>query len=184
MINGTPPQLAGAGAWSCSLYPFPVWGQNVDWTADGRPDENKAHNCLPESVAMCLKHLTGIELPADFIKDVEYGEGYTGDTDFNHAQSFLTRHCDTRSHQWSASGNSDTLWHVWNGLHRGFPVIGLFRYGGTPTGYPHCCPYIYLDATTVKVVDPWDAIIRSWTYDEHAAWSANYGLTLQRARLY
>ena len=77
-----------------ALSPWPNWSQLDDWTADGGPDENRLNNCGPESAAECLKYLTGVELPADFIKDAMYGEAYTGYTDVGHLVDFLQRRCE------------------------------------------------------------------------------------------
>lgn len=177
-------QDAGAGgpAWRVGLSPWPIYGQLADWTADAAPDENRANNCVPESIAMCIKYITGVELPADYIKDVEYGEGYQGYTSFSKASWFLSRFCEIPNGIWEAPHNAGALWHVWNALRQGHPCIGLFEYNGKSSGLRHVMPYIYLDAHTVKVVDPWRAEVLTWDYATHDRWSHYTGLTMTRKR--
>lgn len=175
---------AGTGAkpWLVQLSPWPIWGQLVDWTADSQPDENKTHNCLPESMAECIKYVSGIELPADYIKDVEYGEAYIGDTTFDKAAWFLERYCESPCIAWSTQDNRRTLYHVWDALVHGYPCVGLFQYGGVAGGANHCMPYVYLTADTIKVSDPWSASLITWDYPTHDAWSLYAGLTVKRLR--
>lgn len=168
--------------WKVGFPSWPDWGQNVDWTSDGQPDENAKNNCLPESLAECIKYITKVELSADLIKDIEYGEAYTGFTDFNHSTDFLKRYCELDSYQWSYDTNNQTLWEVWHALDKGFPIIGLFQYGGVPSGTHHCMPYVYLDEHTVTLSDPWIGMRRNFDYKTHEAWSLFAGLTIPRKR--
>lgn len=47
-------------------------------TSDGQPDENRNNNCVAACVAMCLWHFTNKPTYPDPIKDIVYGQGYTG----------------------------------------------------------------------------------------------------------
>lgn len=175
-------QMQQTASWKVGFSHWYDWGQNADWTSDGRPDENKADNCLMESLAECIKFLTHVELPADYIKDVLYGDGYTGFTYFRDAVRFLADYCDLPGYEWSHPTMGDTLWEVWNALKSGHPCIGLFQYGGISGGTPHCMPYLYLDTGKVIVSDPWTAQRRTFTYSEHNNWSLLAGMTIPHAR--
>lgn len=57
---------------------WPYVNQLNSPTADGQPDENRNNNCVAACVAMVLWHFTGNPTYPDPIKDMVYGQGYTG----------------------------------------------------------------------------------------------------------
>jgi len=168
--------------WNIELKPWPFWSQLSDWTADGQPDENAANDCGPESVAMCLKYLTGVELPADYIKDVMYGEGYTGYTDVEHLERFLSRFTETRAVTMTAYTQPHLLWLEWTYLKRGWPLIGLFSFSapGAPDG--HFRAVIGQNAHQAITADPWTARRRVESLADHWAWSKGLLIGIQRTR--
>jgi hypothetical protein len=109
-----------------ALTPWPTaWTQLNDPTWDGMPDENAALDCGPESVSAALYYLTGVNIPADSIKDATYGQGYTGYTDFGHMQSFLQERCTIPSGLLLATPVV-LAQHIRSWLDSGHPAVVLF----------------------------------------------------------
>jgi hypothetical protein len=169
--------------WNIELKPWPFWSQLGDWTAaDGQPDENAQNDCGPECVAMALKYLTGIEMPADYIKDVMYGEGYTGYTDVAHLERFFNQLTETRVVIMLAYTQAHLLWLEWTYLKRGWPLIGLFSFSapGAPDG--HFRAVIGQNANQAITADPWTARRRTESHASHWAWSKGLLIGIQRTR--
>ena len=61
-----------------TLPGFPLVSQLHEPTADGYPDENARWNCVPASLAAGLMYLLKRPFDGDELKDVVYGQGYTG----------------------------------------------------------------------------------------------------------
>lgn len=155
------------------LRPWYFYSQLSDWTADGQPDEDADNNCGPESLAMCLAHLTDLELPADYIKDTMYGEGYTGYTDFEHAQNWLTRYARITSGLLVTPDPAIAFEHIQAYVQRGHPCIALFWFDiGAQTG-GHFSPIQAVDtqARTVTRADPWTGAAEVMSFER---WSRGY----------
>lgn len=168
--------------WHLELNPWPYWGQLVDWTADAQPDENRSNNCGPESLAMCLKYLTGVELPSDYVKDVEYGEGFVGYTDTTHLERFLLRYANTHSRTIQVGSMRELLYAEWRHLLGGRPAIGLFSFSRPGAADGHFRPVVGMDMHSVYTADPWTAKRRREGYAEHWAWSKGILTLIDRRR--
>jgi hypothetical protein len=62
------------------LVNFPMRDQLTEATQDGRPSENAGMNCVATSSADAATWLTGVWHSGDALKDLVYGERYTGGT--------------------------------------------------------------------------------------------------------
>jgi hypothetical protein len=168
--------------WKIELTPWPYWSQLHDWTADGQQDENRIYDCGPECVAMVLKYLTGVELPADYIKDVMKGEGYVGYTSVDDLRGFLQRYCETPCEVITVSSQQQLLWHEWRYLVRGRPLIGLFSFSAPGAADGHFRAVMGMDPWTMVTADPWTGSRRVESHGEHWAWSKSCLLGIQRHR--
>lgn len=171
-----------APSWSLHLQPYPLWGQNVDWTWQGGPDVNHTDNCLPESVAMALMYLREVELPAAFVKDVEYGQDYTGYTDLMHAADFLLRVGHMGSKQHYAATAKEWQYLMWRALDKGHPFLGVYAFSKPGANDGHCRGTVYMDASTIRTADPWTAMLRVESYADNWAWSQGWALEVEAVR--
>lgn len=127
------------------LAPWPyTFNQLNDWTADGQPDENAQMDCGPESLCQIIKHLTDVELPADFVKDTEKSQGYVGYTTFDDHITFMRRYVNTAAGYLDTSDADTARQHIMAWLPAGTPALVLLywdrkaRTGGhfvVATGY-------------------------------------------------
>ena len=147
-----------------TLSPWPNWSQLDDWTADGGPDENRLNNCGPESAAECLKYLTGVELPADFIKDAMYGEAYTGYTDVGHLVDFLQRRCEVPCEIHSGDGNSKLQPVVQQAIDAGHPIVVLYYWKLEQPNSGHFCPVIAYDQNGCTRANVWNRQLETWDW--------------------
>lgn len=158
---------AGGGPWSMELAPWPLWKQGEDWTADGRPDENKFNNCGPECVAEVISHLCDVELPADYIHDVVRGEGYHGYLSLADLALFLQKYVKVECKIERPVTKNVWLWTIWKQLTLGHPMIGLFSFTkpGSFDGHFRCVVGMGNDPHVVLTADPWTGKKRreSWT---------------------
>ncbi len=152
------------------LTPWWNWNQLNDWTADGLPDKNRLYNCGPESVAECLKYLTGVELPADYVKDVMYGEGYVGETDVPHMVSFLQDRCQVPCEV--HSGNANTLLQpvVRKAIDNGNPIIVLFFFTLNDPSSGHFSPVVAYDETGCTRSNTWNGLQETWDWATFEKW--------------
>lgn len=168
--------------WNIELEPWPYWSQLTDWTADGADDENRLNDCGPECVAMALKYLTGVELPADYVKDVMKGQGYQGYTTADDLRAFLGRYCETPAEEIVCSSQRQLLWNEWRYLVRGRPLIGLFSFSAPGADDGHFRAVVGANPTQVITADPWTGQRRVESYADHWAWSKGMLLGIQRTR--
>jgi hypothetical protein len=153
-----------------ALTPWPNWSQMNDWTADGRPDENRFNNCGPEAVADCLKYLTGIELPADYIKDVMYGEAYTGYTDIPPIVDFLQRLCEVPCEVYRGDVGPHLRPVVQQALDAGHPIIVLFFWKLEEPYSGHFCPIVACDEYGCTRANVWNGQMETWSWDHFEQW--------------
>jgi hypothetical protein len=180
-----------------ALTPWPNWSQLYDWTADGRPDENRLNNCGPESVADCLKYLTGIELPADYIKDVMYGEAYTGYTFIPPIVDFLQKKCevpcavysDNLASAMGGRSTGSTGAHarlqpvVQQALEVGHPIIVLFFWKLEEPESGHFSPIVACDEYGCTRANVWNGQMETWSWDTFEHWQKlGSAIELQRVR--
>jgi hypothetical protein len=179
-----------------ALSPWPNWTQLNDWTADGRPDENRFNNCGPESVAECLKYLTGIELPADYIKDVMYGEAYTGYTNIPPIVDFLQKKCavpcevysDDLASAMGGRSTGSTPAHtrlqpvVQQALDAGHPIIVLFFWKLEEPNSGHFCPIVACDEHGCTRSNVWNGQMETWSWDTFEQWQ-KLGSAIELKRL-
>ena len=178
----SPSLLGGGTGWRVHLPGWPLWGQNVDWTWQGATDVNRAENCIPEEVAAAIMYLRHVELPASFVKDVEYGESYTGYTDFEHAMDFLKRVGHVASHVALSDTAEQWHWYMWDALRRGKPYLGLYYFTANPFSGGHCRATIYMDASTIITADPWTASTRTEDYATNWAWAKGGAIVIDAVR--
>ncbi len=135
------------------LAPWNYWNQLDDWTADGRADENRANNCGWECVAMVAKYVTGVEMPADYLKDRVYGESYTGYAYAWDMASALGRWAEipARAH-WQGPTELPQL--IRRSIDDGRPIILLVRFQPQAT-QTHWIVAVGYDDASVIVADPW-----------------------------
>lgn len=62
----------------CKNFPMRDQLHEKAHTKDGKADENKSYNCVPESIVSCVEFWTGKVVAADDIKDIAYGQGHIG----------------------------------------------------------------------------------------------------------
>jgi hypothetical protein len=152
------------------LTPWWNWNQLNDWTADGLPDKNRLYNCGPESVAECLKYLTGVELPADYIKDVMYGEGYVGETDVPHMVSFLQDRCQVPCEVHSGDANTLLQPLVRQAIDDGNPIIVLFFFTLNDPSSGHFSPVVAYDETGCTRSNTWNGLQETWDWATFEKW--------------
>ena len=109
------------------LPAFPVYHQLNDWTTDAdRDDENRWNNCGPECLAMAIRWFTGVELPADFIKDAVYGPAYIGYTHIDRLSQFARQRAGLRTQYRISDQDIPLRAIVTQALERGDVPIVLF----------------------------------------------------------
>ncbi len=165
------------------LNPWPLYNQMNDWTVDADGvDENKENNCGPESVAMCLKYLTGVELPADFIKDVLYGQDFTGYTFMNDLARFLQKRCDVRC-DIRVGQDTDLKPVLQSAIDKGFPIIVLFFFDRAKPESGHFAPVIGYDDKGATRANPWGGKLEYMLWADFESWQkGNQCIVLQRKR--
>jgi hypothetical protein len=163
------------------LGPWAAWTQLNDLTADGRLDENRFNNCGPEAVAECLKYLTGIELPADFIKDVMYGEAYSGYTDVPHLVNFLQKRCEVPCEV--HGGEPDLQPVIRAALDAGHPIIVLYYWKLELPASGHWCPVIGYDDKGCTRANVWNGKLETWDWATFKKWQkGGVAIVLKRTR--
>lgn len=165
------------------LNPWPLYNQMNDWTVDADGiDENRENNCGPESVAMCLKYLTGVELPADFIKDVLYGQDFTGYTFMNDLARFLQKRCEIRC-DIRVAQDPDLKPVIQKAIDSGFPMIVLFYWDRDKPESGHFAPVIGYDDKGTTRANPSGGKLEYMKWDEFESWQkGNQCMVLQRQR--
>ena len=166
------------------LQPWPFYNQLKDWTVDvDGVDENAKNNCGPESVAMCLKYLTGVELPADFIKDVMKGPHYTGYTFTSDLTKFLEEKCEIPCEV--HNGNAQTMLQpvVQRAIDNGYPIIVLYFWNINQPESGHWAPVIAYDSQGCSRMNPWGGVLEQWSWRKFERWQ-KYGhcIVLKRTR--
>lgn len=153
------------------LTPWPLKDQLNDWTLDdGGMNPNAENNCGPASVAMCVKYLTGLDLPSDFIKDVLYGENFLGYTFMNHLANFMQERAATRCEL--HSGDAHTLLQpiVRRSIDQGFPVIVLYFWRLEEPQSGHFAPVIGYDEGGCTRANPWGGKLEYWGWPMFEEW--------------
>ncbi len=165
------------------LSPWPIYNQLDDWTVDDdKIDENKENNCGPESVAMCLKYLTGVELPADFIKDAIYGQKFLGYTNIPDLANFLGRRCAVPCQNVGKGDDAPLQPFVRQAIDTGNPIIVLYYAFLEQPQSGHFCPVISYDDKGCTRANPWGGVLEYQTWDVFERWQKGYGFILNRVR--
>lgn len=162
------------------LQPWSYWDQTNDWTADGRPDENRFNNCLAECVAMCVWYIHGIELPADYFHDRVRGEGYTGYMYTSDGVMMLSRWGGVPAQDYSANVD-DTLSRVCSALDDGRPTILLVRFNDNPDS-GHFVVAVGYDDSGLILADPYGGWQRRMGWQEFGEWYKGWAIEVQRHR--
>lgn len=160
------------------LSPWPLYNQLADWTVDADGvDENRENNCGPESVAMCLKYLTGVELPADFIKDAIYGASFTGYTFMGDLARFLKKRCDLTCE--IRSGQEPTLQPiVKRAIDAGFPTIVLFFFELEKPDSGHFAPVVGYDEGGATRANPWGGKLEYMKWPDFETWQKSSNIII------
>ena len=183
VVNSPVPGGGGSDSWQCALTPWPYWSQLSDWTTDAdKTDENATQNCGPESIAMCLKYLTGVEEPADFIKDVILGQNTVGTTTAQQLASYLRHYCEIPVDILISGSQNQFTWWVWEYLHRGKPLIWLRSFAYSTDPILHWCPLNFMSPTQIGEADPWTGTSKKYSYADAWTWGGNTMLGLHRTR--
>ncbi len=155
------------------LEPWPNWNQRYDWSPDPirLPDTNRLNNCGPEVVAETVKYLTGVELPAVYIKDVMYSQDFQGYTDFSHLARFFAS-ADMPAALTMTPDPWLALRIIKAAAAHGHPTISLFyettNYGGAVEGEGgHFCATVGASDWSVTRSNPW---IGRQEVMSHAQW--------------
>jgi hypothetical protein len=194
------------------LSDWQFWRQLSDPAADGDPGSgpNAGLDCGPESVAMCLEHITGIAgvprsgicLDADYVWDVMQtmrrrrgeptGIGYTTVADQERAFPYLCStktavHMVDETQQYQAANGTvnaaprDLFWHIWQALIKGHPLIGLFSYTAPNSPDGHFRAIYGISPDTIFTADP-IAGDRPQNYADFWAWSKGTVTEVLRSR--
>lgn len=167
-----------------ALKPWPAYNQRKGLAFDDdKKSENADNNCGPTSVAMCLKYLTGVEIPADFIKDVMYGPEYLGYTYDNELRAFLEKRCDIPCE--AHSGTSKTLLRptVEAAIDAGYPIIVLYFWKLDTYEGGHWAPVIAYDEAGCTRQDPWTGLADTWSWAKfEQAQNRGHCIVLKRKR--
>jgi hypothetical protein len=166
------------------LAPWPMWNQMNDWTTDvDKTDENRENNCGPESVASCLKYLTGIELPADFIKDVMRGQAYMGYTFVSDLVKFLQEKSEIPCQVHSGDGRTQLQPVVRAAIDAGNPIIVLFFWDINLPESGHFSPVIGYQADGCTRHNVWGGKREFMPWPMFEAWQKfGTAITLKRTR--
>jgi hypothetical protein len=167
-----------------TLTPWPTYNQLDDWTVDADGiDENKENNCGPESIAMCLKYLTGVELPADFIKDAIYGQAHLGYTLIPDLVKFLQRRCQIPATTHSGDGATLLQPAVRAAIDAGNPIIVLYFMALDQPNSGHFCPVIGYDEGGCTRANPWGGVLEYQKWAEFEKWQKfGNAIVLKRVR--
>lgn len=163
------------------LQGFPLFNQLTDFTVDGRPDEGRLNNCGEECCAMIVKYVTGVELPADYIKDQIYGEAHTGYSYPNDLATWLSRWASIPSVVVQA--NSFNMQRIINNqcIDQGLPSILLIDFLQPDVGGHFVCPVAY-DEGGLYVADPWGGFRRFIAWTEFPSWTQGLLVRCLRGR--
>jgi|SRR5579885_404375 len=151
------------------LPQFPFVNQLQSPTLDGRADENALYNCVPASIAACLRYTTGQLFEPDQLKDYAYGEAWANS---GTAASAFVPFCAVHGVKLFAVEHGSAAEAVADAhalLAQGLPVIFTQQddYSATP-GMTHVCVW-YRDAPgALTAMDPFGA--KSLTYSD-AIWA-------------
>ena len=162
------------------LYGWPYWSQLTDWTADGRPDENRYNNCLAECAAMCVSYVTSVELSADYLHDRVKPEGYTGYLYTSDGVTMLSRWGGTPAEDYNANVD-DTLSRVCSALDDGRPTILLIRFNDNPDS-GHFVAAVGYDDSGLILADPWGGWQRHMTWQDFGGWYKGWAIEVKRRR--
>lgn len=163
-----------AGQWVCQLHGWPLWSQLADWVWSGEVDINRTDNCNMECDAAVIMYLRSVELPADYIKDVEYGRDFVGYTDFNHSAHFLARYCSIQSSIIQASTQQELGFTIWNSLVHGHPIKGIRAFSNPTATDRHVVCFVRIDSQYVYHHDPWTGTIVREDYETAFSWHKDY----------
>lgn len=174
--------LASNPDFHCELTPWHYWSQLTDWVWRGGIDNNKSMNCLPESISMSLKYITDVELPAAYIKDVEYGTDYTGYTYFDAAQHFLRHYCGIATEVIWAESQDQYTYHVWDYICHGFCICDDRYFTAPGSTDRHIMPVVGIKQDVIVHADPWQGIPIFQSYADSWNWSTGWLLGIRRKR--
>ena len=156
-----------------TLNHVPLWSQQKDGDpTTGGQAANWANNCGPESLAVCVSFFSGVELWAEIVKDVLYGQSYTGYTDWDHLTRYLGEHCGCPAGVYTTTDADTALQHLRAYLDRGHIALALFYENvGAQTGGHYSPVYAYTaDSTgrllTVTRMNVWNAVAESMSVEQ------------------
>ena len=162
------------------LTPWPYWNQLTDWTADGRPDENRFNNCLCECAAMCIYWVHAVELSSDYLHDRVKPEGYQGYMYTSDGVTMLARWGGVAAVDYNANVD-DTLQRVCIALDDGRPTILLIRFNENPaTG--HFVVAVGYDDSGLILADPYGGWQRRMGWQEFGEWYKGWAIEIRQRR--
>ena len=168
---GPPVVLAGRRVYRvrAELSPWPDWNQRTDPGDGGEVSQNAMNDCGPESVAEVVWHLTGVELEADYIKDVIKGEGYVGYTSVADLSGYLNTRAGVPTRAYAGDATTKLQPVVQAALSAGCPIIVLFFWDLNPASPTyltggHFCPVVACDDQVVTRSNPWTGQRESWSW--------------------
>lgn len=162
------------------LNGFVIWNQLNDWTADGRPDENRYNNCLAECAAMCIYWTHGVELSADYLHDRVKPEGYTGYLYTSDGVQMLARWGGVYAQEYNANVD-DTLARVCGALDDGRPTILLIRFNDNPDS-GHFVVAVGYDDGGLILADPYGGYRRPMSWGDFGGWYKGWAVECQMHR--
>lgn len=164
------------------LTPWTYWDQLNDTTTDADGvDEGRLNNCGEECVAMVVKYVTGVELPADYIKDHIYGQSHTGYSFPTDLARWLSRYAEIPSVVVRASAFE--MQRIINNqcIDQGLPSILLIDFLQPDVGGHFVCPVAY-DEGGLYVADPWGGFRRFIAWTEFPSWTQGTLIRCLRGR--
>lgn len=174
------------------LVNAPLRNQLNEPTTDGRPDENARSNCAQAAAASLLSGYTGQAIYGDQLKDLAYGEAYTGATDPMHDADVVLADWGAHIVQERPPTANDGAWmvaRIGSYLRQHTGVLGAIpsQWGDQTNAYILAHPdagtheVAFCDATfntdgsvaTLTAMNPWPAVNNNAFYQtQPAAWWA------------
>src|SRR5205814_167435 len=133
-IVNVPPHAAAAGPSAPGLL-YPAWDQRVDLAVGGISATGQI-DCGPECVAMCLRILTGVQVPASYLRWLVKGPGDTSLTTADDLVSMFAIN-EHVAHRRDAPYEALVV-ELQHSTSKGLPAIVLGRWLG-PMGHWMCC---------------------------------------------
>jgi len=161
-----------------TLPNFPMVSQLTTVTGDGKPSENAMLDCVAASIDAVCRYLLGTPensiFNPDHLKDIAYGEAYTGGTSADHYVAFC-KSIGIDLYSWQHTTPSFVVSHAHELLAAGNPVIftEVDPYVDTAlpqyAGWTHVCVWFADDAHGLTALDPY---IGKPVYKTDATWAS------------